>query len=40
MTQTTLKTAILSFAFSGVLAQHRNGYEPPRPVSQTPQKAK
>jgi hypothetical protein len=40
MTQTTLKTAILSFAFSGVLAQHRQGYEAPRPVSPTPNKRK
>jgi hypothetical protein len=40
MTKTTLKTAILSFAFSGVLAQHRNGYEAPRPVSQAPHKGK
>jgi hypothetical protein len=40
MTQTTLKTAILSFAFSGVLAQHKHGYEAPRPVSQTPSKTK
>ena len=40
MTQTTLKTAILSFAFSGVLAQHKHGYEPPRPVSQPPQKSR
>ena len=40
MTQTTLKTAILSFAFSGVLAQHKRGYEPPRTVSQAPHKGK
>lgn len=34
-TITTLNTAILSFAFTGVFGPHRmsNGYEPPRPVS-------
>ena len=39
MTQMSLNTAILSFAFSGVLGSHKRQYEAPRPVSQaTPQK--
>ncbi|HXQ12784.1 MAG TPA: hypothetical protein VN805_17465 [Caulobacteraceae bacterium] len=38
MNQLSLNTAILSFAFSGVLAPHRRGYEAPRP--QTPAQPK
>jgi hypothetical protein len=37
MNQMSLNTAILSFAFSGVLAPHKREYESPRP---TPQAAK
>jgi hypothetical protein len=34
MNELSLNTAILSFAFSGVLAPHKRvGYEAPRPVS-------
>jgi hypothetical protein len=31
MNQMSLSTAILSFAFSGVLAPHRREYEAPKP---------
>jgi hypothetical protein len=34
MTQISLKSAILSFAFFGVLAPHRREYEAPRTTSQ------
>jgi hypothetical protein len=40
MNQLSLNTAILSFAFSGVLAPHRRGYEAPRVVSTSAQKKK
>jgi hypothetical protein len=36
----TLNTAILSFAFSGVLPQHRREYEAPRTLSQAVPKKK
>lgn len=32
MNQMTLNSAILSFAFSGVLAPHKREYQPLRPV--------
>ena len=40
-TQTTLPTAILSFAFTGVFGPHRrrDAYEPPRVVSNSPKTA-
>ncbi len=37
---THLNTSILSFAFSGVLAQAKRNYDPPKPVSQPPRKDK
>ena len=40
MTQLSLNTTILSFAFSGVLGSHRRQYEAPRPVSQAAPKKK
>lgn len=33
MNQLSLSTAIMSFAFSGVLAPHKREYEAPRPQS-------
>ena len=40
MKQMSLNTAILSFAFSGVLAPHRRGYEAPRPQAPAQPKKK
>jgi hypothetical protein len=40
MNQLSLKTAILSFAFSGVLAPHRRGYEAPPPPNSADSKKK
>jgi hypothetical protein len=36
--QQTLNTAILSFAFSGMLGSHRREYGAPPPPSATPKK--
>lgn len=33
MNQLSLNTAIMSFAFSGMLAPHPRGYEAPRPAT-------
>lgn len=33
MNEMSLNTAILSFAFSGVLPRHKRDYEAPRPAS-------
>ncbi len=43
MNKMTLRTAILQFAFSGMLAPHSSsygGYEPPRPAQSEPPKKK
>ena len=40
MNELSLNTAILSFAFSGVLAPHKRGYEAPRPATAEPPKKK
>jgi hypothetical protein len=40
MNELSLNTAILSFAFSGVLAPHKRGYEAPRPTTPTGPKRK
>jgi hypothetical protein len=40
MNELSLNTAILSFAFSGVLAPHRRGYEAPRPATPAQPKKK
>jgi hypothetical protein len=40
MTQFSLKSSILNFAFSGVLAPRRHDYEAPRPVSEQGSKKK
>jgi len=37
MNQLSLNTAIMSFAFSGMLAPHPRGYEAPRPATPEPQ---
>jgi hypothetical protein len=38
MNQLSLNTAILSFAFSGMLAPHKREYEAPRPAAPAPAK--
>jgi hypothetical protein len=40
MSKMSLNTTILSFAYSGVLAQHRREYEAPRVTSQVVPKKK
>ncbi|HZC17898.1 MAG TPA: hypothetical protein VE309_14160 [Caulobacteraceae bacterium] len=40
MTQLSLNTAIMSFAFSGMLAPHPRGYEAPRPATPAQPKKK
>jgi hypothetical protein len=40
MNQMSLSTAIMSFAFSGVLAPHKREYEAPRPQSPAQPKKK
>jgi hypothetical protein len=40
MNQMSLNTAIISFAFSGVLAPHKRDYEAPRPQAPAQPKKK
>jgi hypothetical protein len=40
MNQLSLNTAIMSFAFSGMLAPHPRGYEAPRPIPRAQPKKK
>ncbi len=40
MNQMTLNTAIVQFAFSGMLAPHRREYESPRTVTPPPSSKK
>jgi len=40
MNQLSLNTAIMSFAFTGMLAPHPRGYEAPRPATPAQSKKK